>query len=681
MPAVLLLLFFGMPAVGAPAVAAPVLPAITQISPAPAFVKRAKLPRQWPKDFASEDGLSWRYWLIDAQIDQRPAQPTTYFDVAFEPVTAERLGDAGRYEISFRDEFQTLSLHQLALRRNGRWLERFRPGAVQMTRRQAEFESDFRDDRVSALLVIDDVRVGDVVRIAYSVSGSNPVLAGQMHYQFAFASSFPILARSARVLFPADASIDTRAFQDPPSAQQHVTGQTLEWRVSADQVHAHFEELDLPSWYIDRPTWFISRAMPWSGVVQWALPMYPQGETVPAELQAELAAQRARPEAARAAWALQRVQEDVRYFATILGDSSFRPSAPMLTWERRYGDCKDKAQLLSTLLRALDIDATPALVSTTDGRNLDRMPPSATAFDHVIVSAMIDGERLWLDPTLAWQRGEIAQRRASMAGFALIIANGQSQLTPLPEPDAAEYQVRVREHYQVPDPDTSVVALSVETLRAGRAANLFRQTLAGSSAQELQRGYTEYYRKHFGKVRLAQPLRISDDTERNEIRIIESYDLDDPWTVGELQSLITPSAAEVGSQLAAPEQRERVGPFLAAAPVLIDYEARLSLPESWRADASALDEKVQSPAFAWESRREPGERELVLGHRYSGLRTVLAADQVDAHISAVRRAEELIRQGFRVIPPAQQRTSDRDARLRAILKSARQRTAGAENAD
>jgi len=548
-----------------------------------------------------------------------------------------------------------------------------------MTRRQAEFESDFRDDRVSALLVIDDVRVGDVVRIAYSVSGRNPVLAGQIHYEFSFASGFPILARRARVLFPTEATIDARAFQNPPQAQQRATPQALEWHVSAENVPAQFEELDLPGWYIDRPTWIVSRAMPWSGVIEWALPMYPRGEAVPAELQAELEAKRSLPQAARAAWALQRVQEDVRYFATILGDSSHRPSVPATTWERRYGDCKDKAHLLSTLLRALDIDATPALVSTTSGRNLDRMPPSATGFDHVIVTAVIDGERLWLDPTLTWQRGDIAHRRAGVVGFALIIADDQTQLTPLPEPEAADYQVRVREHYQVPDPNANAVALSVETLRAGRAANQFRQTLAGSSAQELQRGYTEYYRKHFGKVRMAQPLRIEDDPERNEIRIVEAYELDDPWAVGELQSRTTPTAAEVASQLAAPEQTDRVGPFLAAAPVRIEYQARLTLPESWRADATALDEKVHSPAFAWESRRQPGERELLLDHRFSGERTVLEADQVDTHVRAVRRAEELSRQGFRVVPPAQQRTSDRDARLRAILKSARQRAAGADD--
>jgi hypothetical protein len=314
--------------------------------------------------------MSWRYWLVDTQIDTRGDQPTTYFEVVFEPLSAERLGDAGRYEINFRDEFQTLELHKVDLRRDGRWLSRFRPDSVQVTRRQAEFEANLSDSQASALLVIDDVRVGDLVRIAYSVRGSNPVLAGQMHYGFSFASDFPVLARNARVLFPDDGRIDARPFRDPPAAQQSNVTQGQEWRVNAIELAPLATESDLPDWYIDRPTWLVSSARSWEQVVDWALPLYPLDDALPAELAAELEDQLARSEAERAAWALQRVQEEVRYFATILGDSSFKPNPPTLTWERRFGDCKDKTQLLSSLLRALRIDAKPALVSLSGATSI-----------------------------------------------------------------------------------------------------------------------------------------------------------------------------------------------------------------------------------------------------------------------------------------------------------------------
>ncbi len=92
----LLLVFPGWLAAAAPAGAARPLPVIAGLSPAPDFVEPATPAEQWPEDFELEGGLSWRYWLIDAQIDRRSPQHTTYLDIAFEPVTAERLGDAGR---------------------------------------------------------------------------------------------------------------------------------------------------------------------------------------------------------------------------------------------------------------------------------------------------------------------------------------------------------------------------------------------------------------------------------------------------------------------------------------------------------------------------------------------------------------------------------------------------------
>ena len=62
-----------------------------------------------------------------------------------------------------------------------------------------------------------------------------------------------------------------------------------------------------------------------------------------------------------------------------------------MTWNRRYGDCKDKAYLLSKILARLDIAASPALVSTTRGSATRDVVPTAAAFNHVIVRALIDG--------------------------------------------------------------------------------------------------------------------------------------------------------------------------------------------------------------------------------------------------------------------------------------------------
>ena len=674
-----LLLWMLLPAaVAFAAESAPPLPSISELSPLPDFVDASSVPEQWPASFDVDSDSSWRYWLIDTQVDRRTSDDTIYVDLAFEPMTAERLGDAGRFEIGFRSEYQSLQLHQIAVRRAGRWADRFRPEGVELTRRQAEFESDLSDSSVSALLVIDDVRVGDVVRISYSVHGSNPVLAGHSHHQFSFGSEFPQLHRKARVLFAKDAKVNAQSFNEPPKATLKRRSGHLEWRAEAKALPGVRREQDLPSWYVDRPAWAVSKDQSWAQIVDWALPLYLTTADLPDELAQELPQKRLLTEAERASWALQRVQDDVRYFATVLGDSSHRPNPPALTWQRRYGDCKDKAQLLTTLLRALDIEAMPALVSVGNGPNLDRLPPAATAFDHVIVTAIVDGERLWLDPTLVWQRGHVRDRRAGLEGHALIIDVGQKDLTAMPAADPTQYRIAVSERYSVADEDRQTVALTVETRRSGDAANEFRRALAGSTSKEIQRKYAEFYRRHFGKLRTTAELGIADDVDANEIVVSEHYELQDPWTRGDLQLLLVPTAAEAAAQLVRPGQLERAGPFIATAPASIDYEARIELPESWQDGASELDESVDSPAFRWRSWRKSEADGLALGHHFESLQTILPAADIDQHLAAIERAEHLSQQGLRVLMPAQQRIQDREARLRAILKSARSRAQGGE---
>ena len=51
------------------------------------------------------------------------------------------------------------------LRRDGAWQDRLLPDKISLARRESDFEKDMADGRVTALIVLDDVRVGDVVRI------------------------------------------------------------------------------------------------------------------------------------------------------------------------------------------------------------------------------------------------------------------------------------------------------------------------------------------------------------------------------------------------------------------------------------------------------------------------------------------------------------------------------------
>ncbi len=82
------------------------------------------------------------------------------------------------------------------------------------------------------------------------------------------------------------------------------------------------------------------------------------------------------------------MQKDIRYVAVELGIGGFQPHPAQETFSRRYGDCKDKATLLSSMLKEVGIDsyqlhgplqASYALLVTSGGGELTQLPQLLTS--------------------------------------------------------------------------------------------------------------------------------------------------------------------------------------------------------------------------------------------------------------------------------------------------------------
>jgi len=126
---------------------------------------------------------------------------------------------------------------------------------------------------------------------------------------------------------------------------------------------------------------------------------------------------------------------DIRYFGAELGVNTHRPTAPDKVLAQRFGDCKDKVLLLISLLRRLDIPASPVLVSTSFRGGIGELLPSPLAFDHVIMRVAMPGVFFWLDATRSHQTGTLAHRQ-SIRGWARGYGLGDTTatLTDLPSP-------------------------------------------------------------------------------------------------------------------------------------------------------------------------------------------------------------------------------------------------------
>src|SRR5579863_2527528 len=82
----------------------------------------------------------------------------------------------------------------------------------------------------------------------------------------------------------------------------------------------------------------------------------------------------------------QFLQRDVRYVAISLGIGGFQPHAAPDVFTHRYGDCKDKATLLSSMLTQIGVDSYYVVINSERGSVTAETAANIGAFDHIILA-------------------------------------------------------------------------------------------------------------------------------------------------------------------------------------------------------------------------------------------------------------------------------------------------------
>ena len=107
----------------------------------------------------------------------------------------------------------------------------------------------------------------------------------------------------------------------------------------------------------------------------------------------ELRSERRTP-GARILRALRFVQDDIRYTGLEIGAGAWHPRRRRLSWRAATATARTRRCCWSTLLRALGVEAYPALVNSEVGRGVARRAPNPGAFNHAIAKVRWKRTRL-----------------------------------------------------------------------------------------------------------------------------------------------------------------------------------------------------------------------------------------------------------------------------------------------
>jgi tetratricopeptide (TPR) repeat protein len=123
------------------------------------------------------------------------------------------------------------------------------------------------------------------------------------------------------------------------------------------------------------------------------------------------------------------VIKNTRYVALEFGINRLKPRRCVQTVSRGWGDCKDKATVIVTLLKELGIDATIVIIRTQLRGMFESNVASVAAFDHAI--AYVPSLDLYLDGTAEFT-GSRELPAFDQQGLAILVNEGSPKVVKVP---------------------------------------------------------------------------------------------------------------------------------------------------------------------------------------------------------------------------------------------------------
>ena len=193
--------------------------------------------------------------------------------------------------------------------------------------------------------------------------------------------------------------------------------------------------------------------------------------------------------------------QNLQYISIDIGvgrGNGYRPHAASQVLAKAYGDCKDKANLMRSMLKSLNITAYPVAIYSGDPDHVREEWASPYQFNHCIIAIKVGDETT--APTIITDAklgrllifdatdsntpvGDLPEDE--QGSFALVIAGEAGQLMRMPTlpPDASSFD---RQADVVLAPEGSITATVREKANGQAAADFRRQFRGLSSAQYLK---------------------------------------------------------------------------------------------------------------------------------------------------------------------------------------------------
>jgi len=282
------------------------------------------------------------------------------------------------------------------------------------------------------------------------------------------------------------------------------------------------------------------------------------------------------------------VVQKTRYVALEFGIHGFKPYRVDKVLARRFGDCKDKASLITAMLKVAGVDTRLVLLRMRSLGQLDPQPASLAAFNHAI--AYVPKLDLYLDGTAEFHGIHEMPGADRQADVLIVEPDAASRFLVTPEAKSAENKTTIELNVTLAGNGSADAKGSIET--RGEGAPEFRRLYQAPATR--RQSFEQAWAQSFPGLTVSK-LDVTDLTKLEEPVKLD-FEMFTPRYAEASQSFMRfyPfGASRAYTQVLAPLVERKYDVVFPEAWVNV-FRSKYRLPAEWAADAPPAKEVVAS---------------------------------------------------------------------------------------
>ena len=491
-----------------------------RIGPVPAWV----VPCPFDLHFKGKQTEHLTYLCVNRQVHADNRQ--TYVHTAVRLETMQAVQRESQWRLEFEPRSQSVTLHSIRVRRGELDSEHAKMEEFRLLEREEGLEGYVIDGWFTLLLVLEDVRPGDVLEWSYTIESEPRLLPQCCASFFGLPEGIPVGNYGFSVRFSDSRPMKWKSSsEDLVPAESRENGQVL-WTWSGKNHAEPKPEPNTPQWHLSYPWIQVSDCPDWKTVAAAIAQTWKEdGEDATLEgIATELAAKG--PDIlARIEGALELVQDQCRYLSVNLELGGHVPTAAGLVARRRFGDCKDLSFLLVQLLRRLGVAARPVLVNSVLRKSLAGRLPAPGLFNHVVVEYTVQSETRWVDATMKHQGGGPLNRCLPDYGVGLPLDASAADLVEPPKLPGQADTYELKESILL-DTAGGPSLLGVVLTARGFPAEMLRHDLEQRGVEDLTKERLQICASRFFNAKRLADCEIRDNRANNEFVLAEVFEVE-----------------------------------------------------------------------------------------------------------------------------------------------------------